>query len=108
VVLYELLSGQMPYDVASRSLLDALRVIRDTRPPRIATIKPSLRGDLDWIVEKALAKEPEDRYQSAREMETDLKRYLTHLPVAAAPRSRSYLLTKALRRHRRALIVITS
>ena len=106
VVLYELLTGQLPYDVASRTVLDALRVIRETRPPRIASIKPSLRGDLDWIVEKALSKEPEDRYQSAREMEIDLKRYLTYMPVSAAPRGRVYLWKKTLMRHRRGLIIV--
>jgi serine/threonine-protein kinase len=59
-----------------------------------------LRGDLDAIVLKAMAKDPGRRYSTVEQLETDLRRHLTGLPVLAQPDSRSYLVRKFVHRHR--------
>src|SRR5687768_5249461 len=59
-----------------------------------------LRGDLDAIVLKAMAKDPSRRYATVEQLETDVRRHLTGLPVVAQPESRSYLTRKFIRRHR--------
>src|SRR5688572_13658925 len=59
-----------------------------------------LRGDLDAIVLKAMAKDPSRRYATVEQLETDVRRHLTGLPVLAQPESRSYHARKFIRRHR--------
>ena len=59
-----------------------------------------MRGDLDWIVMKALAKERERRYESAIGLAQDVERFLNHEPVAAGPPTASYRLRKFVRRNR--------
>ena len=124
VILYELLSGSTPIqrDTMKRAALDEmLRVIREVEPPtpssRISTSEglPSLaanrhveparlsrlvKGDLDWIVMKALAKERERRYDSAIGMANDVERFLNHEPVSAGPPTAAYRLRKFVRRNR--------
>ena len=110
-ILYELLTGQTPLDAAQ--LLHATygemqRLIREVIPVRPsqragegAVIAPrSLRGDLDWIVLKALEKEPSRRYESAGAFAEDLQRFLQHKPVEARPPSMAYLMQRFTRRHR--------
>jgi eukaryotic-like serine/threonine-protein kinase len=117
VVLYELLTGVLPYnrrattphELAARvehenaerpSTAAAWRAAASQRerriPPRWAR---RLRGDLDTIVMKALAREPERRYSSAAAFAEDLRRYLTSKPVEARPDSRTYRLRKFVIRH---------
>jgi serine/threonine protein kinase len=124
VILYELLTGSTP--IAREAIRQApidemLRVIREVEPPtpssRISTSEalPSLaasrqveparlsrlvRGDLDWIVMKALAKERERRYASAAGLANDVGRYLHHEPVSAGPPTAAYRLRKFVRRNR--------
>jgi Tol biopolymer transport system component len=82
VVLYELLSGERPF--AGQTEIESLRMVIDgTAPPLPAHLPEELR----FIVEKALAKEPEERYQSMRELVVDLKRLLRRSPSAAAART---------------------
>lgn len=61
-----------------------------------------LRGDLDWITMKALAKDPKLRYDGASELSQDLENFLTQRPVVARPPSRRYEISKWIRRHRMA------
>ncbi len=63
----------------------------------------SLRGDLDWIVMKALEKDRDRRYASPRELAQDIERHLAHEPVVAGPPSLSYRASKFMRRHRLAV-----
>ena len=63
-------------------------------------LRRSLKGDLDWIVMKALEKERERRYDSVRELAQDLRRHLAHEPVLAGPPSLAYRTRKFVRRHR--------
>src|SRR5947209_15737158 len=59
-----------------------------------------LRGDLDWIVMKALAKERDRRYETASGLAKDIERFLNHEPVLAGPPSAGYRLRKFVQRHR--------
>ncbi|WP_143537756.1 serine/threonine-protein kinase [Rubrivirga marina] len=113
VVLYELLTGSRPYDVGGLPLSEAARVVAETQPVRPSqaasrTTDPRrLRGDLDTVVLKALAKEPERRYASAETFADDLRRYLGGLPVEAQPDSVRYRAGKFVRRHRTAVASAT-
>ncbi|HEX3101945.1 MAG TPA: protein kinase, partial [Pyrinomonadaceae bacterium] len=64
----------------------------------------SLRGDLDNIILKTLAKEPERRYQSVQELSEDIRRHLVGLPVTATAESMAYRISKFVKRHRTASI----
>jgi eukaryotic-like serine/threonine-protein kinase len=123
-VLYELLTGTTP--IESRRLKqvgmeEILRVIREDDAPtpssRISTsqragsaaalrqIEPkklgkTVKGELDWIVMKALSKERDRRYETANGFARDIERFLNHEPVAAGPPSAAYRLRKFVRRNR--------
>jgi serine/threonine protein kinase/tetratricopeptide (TPR) repeat protein len=124
VILYELLTGSTPIERATfkqAALDEVLRLIRESEPPtpskRISTeqSKPSVaanrhtepeklgrfvKGELDWIVMKALAKERDRRYETANGLAKDLERFLNHEPVLAGPPSASYRLQKFVQRNR--------
>lgn len=106
-VLYELLTGAPPIAVDTirgLRLEQICALIRDTTLPapssRLPNLASELRGELDWIVLKALSKEPEHRYQSAAEFAADIRRHLSHQPIVAGPPSRVYKARKFVRRHR--------
>ncbi|MCU0225133.1 MAG: serine/threonine-protein kinase [Acidobacteria bacterium] len=103
VVLYEMLTGQRPYDVARASLLEAVRVICE-EPPRSMSVSWSgqrrLDGDIETIVGKALEKDPSRRYGSAAALAEDIERYLNSEPIAARPPSAAYQIRKFTERHR--------
>lgn len=107
-ILYELLTGTTPLDgdqLRHVSHAEMQRIIREVTPPRPSScplpgIPPrELRGDLDWIVLKALEKDPARRYESAGALAEDLLRFLQHKPVEARPPSVSYLMRRFTRRH---------
>ena len=101
VVLYELLCGQSPLDFADATSIEGcLRIVRDVPPVAPRESRRDLAIDLEWILLRALAKEPEDRYASVKELADDLNRYLRLLPVEAASGGRVYRTRKFLRRHR--------
>ncbi len=105
VLLYELLAGRRPYDVAGKTPSEVERVVAEHEPPPPSTAAApgragALRGDLDQIVMKALAKEPERRYPSADALADDLRRWLGGLPVEARPATAAYRVGKFVRRHR--------
>ncbi len=124
VILYELLSGSTPIDrdtFKKAALDEMLRLIREFEPPtpssrisasgaraRIAAIRQTeparlgrfVRGELDWIVMKALSKERQRRYESPIAFAQDIERFLNHEPVSAGPPSAAYRFKKFVRRHR--------
>jgi non-specific serine/threonine protein kinase/serine/threonine-protein kinase len=127
VLLYELLTGSTPLDrkrLKRGAILEMLRVIREEESPRPShrlssteelpsiaacrNVEPRkmsgiVRGELDWIVMKALEKDRTRRYETASAMAADLRRYLDDEPVQACPPSARYRLGKLARRHRAAL-----
>lgn len=118
VVLYRLLTGQLPYDLNGLRLDQMLRLVCETEPPRpsyaIANSEAStqtiesnpqmLKGDLDNIVLKALKKEPDRRYESVEQFSEDIRRYLAELPISARPDTFSYRASKFVKRNRVAVI----
>ncbi len=124
VILYELLTGSTPIQretLKRAALEEMLRLIREVEPPtpssRISTsealpsvaanrhIQPMqlsrlVRGDLDWIVMKALAKERDRRYESAIGLANDIERFTNHEPVSAGPPTAAYRMRKFVRRNR--------
>jgi len=100
VLLYELLTDQLPHRISKVLPHEALRIICDEPPPRPSTISQALRGDLETILLKALEKEPARRYQSAGELNEDIERYLRGEPIRARPPSSLYALRKKLSKHR--------
>jgi WD40 repeat protein/serine/threonine protein kinase len=128
VILYELLAGSPPIDAKQfqrGAILEMLRMVREVDPPRPSTkvsaaealpsiaasrdiapeqLKRALRGDLDWIVMKALEKDRTRRYETANGFAADVLRHLAYEPVQAAPPSRAYRLKKFVRKHRSAVV----
>ncbi len=100
VIAYELLAGRLPYEAQGKMIHEAVRVIREQEPSRMSSIDRSLRGDVETIVAKALAKEPQRRYQSAAELAADIRRFLADEPVVARPASSFYQLSKFARRNK--------
>jgi tetratricopeptide (TPR) repeat protein len=100
VVLYEVLSGKLPYDVRSRTPFEAARVIREDSPTRISTIDRALGGEKETIVLKALEKERERRYQSAGDLAGDIRHYLNDEPICARPPTVVYQLKVFARRNK--------
>jgi eukaryotic-like serine/threonine-protein kinase len=125
VMLYELLSGALPFD--SRSLRAAgyaeiQRIIREVDPPKPSTrltglgdtavevaerrrqgrdqLHRELARELDWIPLKAMRKEREHRYRTPTELADDIENYLAGRPLAAGPESAGYRLRKFVRRNR--------
>ncbi len=102
VILYELLTGRLPHDFSSLSIVDALRRIEQA-PPR--PLREAWRGtgrlddDLSTIVAKALEKRADDRYASAAALAEDVRRHLAQLPILARPPSTLYQLRKLVRRN---------
>ncbi|MEL7474108.1 MAG: serine/threonine-protein kinase, partial [Planctomycetota bacterium] len=97
---FELLGGKPPIDVEGMAPLEAVTAVREREPAKLSSILREARGDLDTIVNKALAKEPDRRYTSAAELAADLRRYLNDEPVIARPTTIGYQLTKFARRNR--------
>ena len=81
VVLYEMCTGYLPY--AADSTTTMLSAILQTPPPSINRFMPEAPEELEWIVTKALAKEPDERYQTVREWLSDLKRLKQRLEFSA-------------------------
>jgi len=115
VLLYELLTGERPYQLRGLPLSEIQRVIGTEEPKRPSTVRrPSslypprsreLAGDLDTIVLMSLRKEPERRYQGVEPFAADVRRYLEGRPVEARLDTWSYRTAKFVRRHRAGVAV---
>ncbi|MFV1980107.1 MAG: tetratricopeptide repeat protein [Rhodothermia bacterium] len=122
ILLYEILTGERPYQTDGLSHAEILKNVCDTIPAtpstavqrtqratehktgmRTSSLQRRLRGDLDKIVMMALRKEPERRYESAQAFVDDVKAHLAGLPVKAQPDSFSYRTRKFGKRHRLAV-----
>ncbi|MGZ5004605.1 MAG: protein kinase domain-containing protein [Chthoniobacterales bacterium] len=111
VLLYELLTGQQPYRLKTRTPEQIARAITEQEPERPSTVladnqqseignPKSLRGDLDNIVLMAMRKEPARRYASVGQFSEDVRRHLTGLPVVARKDTVAYRTSKFVNRHR--------
>ena len=100
IILYELMTDHLPYDVSRIMLPDAVRMICESPPRRPSTISKSLRGDLETIAFKALEKEAGRRYASVASLAEDVDRYLGSQPILARRPTATYQLRKLISRHR--------
>jgi tetratricopeptide (TPR) repeat protein len=117
VVLYELLTGRVPYRLASSLLAELEKTICEVDPekPSLAAgkqLRRQLAGDLDAIILTAMRKEPQRRYASAAEFSEDLRRHMEGLPIVAQEDRWGYRAGKFIRRNRlgvtAALLVMAS
>lgn len=100
VVLYRLLTGTLPYAVENTTLRDLAELMARTDPAPPSRRSSAIAADLDNIVLKAMAREPERRYVSAAALAEDVQRWLDGRPVLARPATLGYQLGKFVRRHR--------
>ncbi|MCA9224512.1 MAG: serine/threonine protein kinase, partial [Planctomycetales bacterium] len=125
VLLYEVLTGRTPIDpkrLSSAAWAEVQKIILEEEPSRpsvlVSSLRPEilprahqrssdasrlsqmLRGDLDWIILKAIEKDRSRRYSTVNGLAADIERYLHHQPVEATPPSRIYQFRKFVRRHR--------
>jgi len=131
VLLYELLTGSTPFDqetLRKAAFDEVRRMIREQEPPKPSTrlsslgdpltavsanrkadprhLGRSMRGELDWIVMRALEKDRRRRYETANNFAADVMRYLNDQPVEACPPSARYRFSKYVRRHRASLTTV--
>ena len=109
VILFQLLSGKLPYDLRRQAIHEAVRIIKEQRPDSLGTISSTLKGDIDTIALKAMDKDKERRYQSAAELANDIHHYLNNEPIIARPLSIGYqvrLFTKKYKRTCAAVLML--
>lgn len=102
-ILFELLTERPlvdPADITSKPIHILLREIAEQDAPKASSYAQELAGDLDWIVMKALERDPARRYGSCDDLAADISRFLVYQPISARPPSRSYLMGRFIRRHR--------
>lgn len=85
VVLFELLTGRLPYDVRGMSVLETARVVQQAAPARLRATHPDLPRDLEILLGKALEKDRRQRYQTVAEFAEDLRRVRDGVPILARP-----------------------
>ena len=125
VVLYELLTGLLPFDaksLRSAAFNEIQRIIREVDPPRPSTrvstlgasaveiakrrqtqvesLSKQLKSELEWIPLKAMRKDPAQRYRTVSELASDVQNYLENRPLSAGPESVSYRARKFVRRNK--------
>ncbi len=106
VVCYQLLTGRLPYDLHGKTIPEAARTVVERSPVPLSAINRVFRGDLNTIVAKALEKDKQRRYQSASDLAADIRRFLTHQPIAARPPTTFYHLRKFARRNKAMVTVV--
>ena len=128
-LLYVILTGQNPFELSNTSWEEIRRQIKEKEPSRpslrlaelpdavrsqtaerraaiASRLESHLKGDLDWIVMKAMEKDRQRRYETANELAADLQRHLRSEPIMARPPSTLYRIQKAWQRHR--LVICTA
>jgi serine/threonine protein kinase/tetratricopeptide (TPR) repeat protein len=99
VILYQLLTARFPYPVTGR-VNDVVRHITQTSPARPSSVHNAVDHELETIVLKCLAKEAEQRYQSAGDLARDIRLYLANEPILATPPSTTYRIRKFVQRNK--------
>ncbi|MGD8413981.1 MAG: serine/threonine-protein kinase, partial [Candidatus Latescibacterota bacterium] len=100
VILYELMTGKLPYDVRNTTIVEAAKIVRDREPPRLSRSDAALRGEIETITFTALQKDRDRRYQSANGLAADIRRYLNGEAIAARAPSLAYQMRVFARRHK--------
>jgi serine/threonine protein kinase len=104
IVLFEILAGEIPYDLKDKPIHEIVQVIQNTNPTRLSKYDQAFKGDIEIIVGKALEKEKDQRYQTVADLSADIRRTLSNMPILARPPSIVYRTSKFVRRNRRLTI----
>ncbi len=107
VMLYELVTGRLPHDLAGKSIPEAVRIIETATPTRPSTLARAAAGDLELIILTAIDKDPERRYRSAFELGEDIGHLLANQPIQARPPTTLYHARKFAQRHRQLVAGVT-
>jgi len=99
IITYHMITGQYPYDVTGTAY-ELMENIQKTMPVRPRGINPKIDPDIEAILLTALAKETEERYQSAIDLKGDIENWLQGLPIRARSISTLYVLRKLITKHR--------
>jgi serine/threonine protein kinase/tetratricopeptide (TPR) repeat protein len=99
VILYEILLDSRPYTLGG-NILDMIKGIMESKPIPPRSIDPEFNADLETILLMTLAKEPDRRYQSVRDLADDLHRWLANEPIIARRDDTMYVMRKFVQRHR--------
>ena len=102
VIAYELFAGRLPYEFAGKSITEVAHMLDREVPMPLGRCSALLRGDLEAIVQKAMAHDREERYPAASSLLEDLERHRLGHPIGAVPPTTWYVARKFLRRHRAA------
>ena len=112
IILYELLTGKLPYRTEGKTYAEIMQTITQTEPlrPSLAAksetdFGKSLKGDLDNIILKTLEKEPSRRYQSVERLSEDLQKHLSGFPISARPHNLKYRFAKYYQRNKKTVLV---
>ncbi len=125
IMLYELLVGVLPFDpkaLRAAAFGEIQRIIRETDPPKASTrlvglgetrktiadlrrtdpgaLQRQLKGDLDWIIMRAMEKDRTRRYETANGLAMDIRRHMNDEPILAHPPRTAYKMAKFVRRHK--------
>lgn len=100
VILYELLTGSLPYAIDRTRLTESARVICEQAPGRMSLHDRTLNADIETIALKALEKEPARRYAGASALADDIGRFLANQPILARPPTLAYQISKMISRHK--------
>lgn len=104
VILFELLTGALPFDIAGKSIAEAIRIKSEQEPMPLRRLTPRYDADLATLVESSMEQDRERRYATAGEFAADIRRYLNNQPLAARPQTTWYQLRKFARRNRTLVI----
>lgn|GEM_PF-1343112 len=102
VLCHEVLTGELPFPLpdGAPSIAALREAKRGAGPPRAAALVPELRDDVDHVLARAMATDPDARYPTVAAFADDLRRYLRDRPISARPATLTYRLALAARRHR--------
>ena len=106
VVAYELVSGQLPFELEGLGLPTALAVLKNADARSLGSVNPGLDKDIEWVIGQAMRREAAGRYSSAAALGSDLRRFLNFEPVHARPPSYVYRLGRLARKHRGFFVAI--
>lgn len=104
VILFEMLTGRLPFVTEGRSVVEAARIKSSEPAERLSAVDRSLRGDLETIIGKAMEVEKDRRYATASELAADVRRFLADEVILARPATMGYQFRKFTKRHRGAVM----